>query len=711
MGIKDAKTLEEWLLRIAPRAFYYRLPDGFTPALVMQDLTALMVAAFFSDRTKNGHDFVQYLSRPLMDFGQSTMLTAEEVAKNPIDFNQYCTHWERRNKPKECPTLDDIIQLNEDEPQTFRCNVRNTALFVFARDNPRHLPENRSLVHEHRYDGKADKPYTDDELRRECFHVTTNRPLPGYKDFDATEALPDFSTIRRRASHTPAIRDAYQQFGPWGLFKNLCAMGSPDLGLKNPDDQRRVCIDSVLANFPEDYEHKELHDLPPHWAKGPQRLEVLRLISGERVQSFEPPLVGETDLKFIWYIEHVAKPGDHILIRCNDSDMIYILLLHMQRITKRGCIVFLDIRTHNMSKERYERRFICLNVLARDVATYAAMKWVGLSCPLQVIVFLALLSGSDYTDNPYRVGTKTIIEMFEDGGWRVLQSLICIGDLQTHGQNNWLLTEHLQSSLDSSTTDEQSADSILWPTLLLMESSAGHSFLRTLYQQRLGVSYLTKELQLAEGTLLSWGELSRYSIARYEKNKDAAKYVVPTESEAESNLRHILWTLHYWSNAHLDLGLFPSSLAMLEEQGSPAWGWVRAPETLTHGTGRERVFKASHLRGAASLKAAIENELLKYDKTVLDHKIKMDLEDQKRRGVKNPKPMEVNRAVPPLVICHSPVTAHYDSLWNMLVAEWIHLLNTRNEARRTKKKKNEKTALIDSELLNDEVDIMLMDVS
>jgi len=671
MGIKDAKVIEEWLARIASRAFFYALPDGFVPSLVMMDLSAQMVAAFFSASSRTGHDFVQYLMRPVYDFSKAERLDAAAAEKLALRLTQYCTAYEREHTPDECPTFDDIVERNEEQPESFQVKVRDDALFVYTRDNSKHLPEVRSMVHSARYDGG--KPYTEDELARSCFHVARNRPLPGYASFDAEDQLPEFRAIRQRAAETPLIRDAYQQFGPWAMLQEL--LGERPAG--DAADRRRVCIDSVLADFPADtYETSELHQLPKHWAKGAQQMEVVHVMSGRHEGSFQSPPVGEADLKFVWFIEHLAPPGAHILIRCADSDMLYILLLHMERIVKRGCVVFLDTRGTSFSKDRYERRFICLNVLAQDLATYSAIYWPGLACPLQVVAFLAVLCGSDYTDNPYYVGTKKIIDTFASTGWKVLKGLIRVANVRDVPENAWIEQECLGAHLDAA---QRAA--LCWPTLVHVEPAVAHTFLRTLYQQRVGAAYFANEFQVPEGTLLAYRELSVYSARFYEKRKDAAKYAVPSEEEAESKLRHTVWTLQYWNNAHLDVGLYPSSLTVVPEMGMPAWGWLRAPESATQGEKRDRTLSAALLRGGQTPLRAIEDVMARFDPAFL--------RDQAHKEARRKDPKaDLSKVVvpaskpPSLVICHSPVVVPYPTLWSLLLAEWIHLVVSNAEAAR-----------------------------
>lgn len=644
MGIHDDKhNLENWLFTLVASAFFYALPDGFAPSLIVHDLTALMVSAFHSPKVHMGSDFINYLMRPIDLFGR-----ADDAQRGSIDFNQYCSKYEEVNKPTAYPSTDDLKQWAFED---FHPNIDATrAIYVLSRDDSRYLPESRSMVHDQRYTESGDAPFSDDEVRAACYHVCKHRPMPGILSENAEEAPPNLSAIRRRAAHTPILREAYQQYGPWALWREVAQQRH----LSDPNtDTRVVLIDNVLADFPaERYEHSELLSMPKDWAKGPKYSELVKLRSGTSLGRVQSPAVGETDLKFVWYIDNLSKPGDHILLRCDDSDMLFILLLHMDRWLKSGRVIFLDCMPR--SETRLHKRFVCLNLLAKGLNEVGKTRWPTLESPLVAIVFLALCCGSDYTRSHYYITSQAIIKAFEpDGGdgWRLLAKAMTRFALNADKNNVSIAMEHLKHVVKDPTT-------IVWPEFYNFDTEAVIDFFALLYQRRMGENYMHTEHAMPRAHLLKWKEVEFYTQKRYAKTKDPTNYTPPTKTEIEAEVRRIMCTMIYWSNAHLGIGLFPSFLSKLDEDEGDLsiWGWLKAPENATEGKGNKRTISVSadarvYARNAfhnpADTLSAVLNSLDK-NKTAIDKKH--------------------------WVVAHARRVAPPSHVLNELIAEWLHLM-------------------------------------
>lgn len=649
MGIHDAKhNLENWLFALVSGAFFYALPDGFAPSLIVHDLTALMVAAFHSPKVHMGADFINYLMRPIDQFGR-----ADDADGGSINYTQYCSSYEETNSPASYPSKDDLRQWTSDD---FHPNINKTrAVYVLSRDDSRYMPENRSMVHDHRYTEAKDAPFTDDEVRAACYHVCKHRPMPGIISEYAEEVPPNLSEVRRRAAHTPIIRDAYQQYGPWALLREV----AQERHLNNPaDDTRFVLIDNVLADFPgERYEHAELMSLPKDWARGAKHSELVRLRSGKPVGRVQSPKVGETDLKFIWYIENMSKPGDHILLRCDDSDMLYILLLHMDRWLDSGRVIFLDCMPR--SEERLHKRFVCLNVLAQGLKDVAATRWPGLDSPLAAIAFLALCCGSDYTRSHYYITSKAIIEAFDANtndnlkmdygeGWRLLRQAMVRFSLKDGKQNLSIIKEWLK--------DIDGSSGITWPALFDFDTEALVDFFSLLYQRRMGENYMYKEYSLPRTRLLKWKEVEFYTQKRYAKTKDPTNYTPPTIHEITAEVRRIMWTMLYWSNAHLGMGSFPMPLSKLtvDDTDVPLWGWLKAPENATTSKGNTRAISES-ANARIYERNAFHNPSDTFDAVLSSLDKKTGVSDKSH-----------------WVVVHARRVAPPDRVLDVLVAEWLH---------------------------------------
>lgn len=650
MGIRDAKhALETWLLSLIPQAFFYALPDLFFPHLIVQDMTAAEVSAFNAKRVLSGDDYIRHLARPIEDFGNAPMGVNE--ANAPIDLTQYRSE-----------SAPDALTLRADTETTIpRVGLR--PLFVYARDNSAHMPQPRRMVHDERYatvavnaakngddddeDAAAlqatDMPFTLDEIRAQTLHVRKGRPMPGIKSLDS-ENLPDGAMdVRRRALRTPELRNAYQQYGAWELAREIKAHGDPEEKTTKmaPEDERFVLIDMVPSQFPEkEYLHGEIADLPDEWAAGPCHAELVELRSGRRRGQVETLALGEADLKLAWYTEHLSRAGDHVLLRCNDSDMLFLLLLHADRWLESGRVVFLDMMPQ--ADTRMKHRFICITELMRGLNDVAKTRWNGISNVSAVLAFLALTCGSDYTRSHYYIAAPAIIKAFdEQGGWRTLHTLFAhLADIATPSENLGIWAEHLPNHADGG---------ILWPSLPMLNESVADDFLRMLYQTRLGQAYIVKEYKVPANTRLSWHQVDAYSQKRWATAKTSSKYAVPSALDRSAEIRRIYWYILYWSNAHLGMGLFPNAITILPENSASVWGWDQCPKMVTGGSGLTRA------------------RLVDVDNAVRENSNNATIADVYGRFMEG----WAKAVLQPWLVCHTNYVAGYECIWNVLVSEWI----------------------------------------
>ena len=579
MGIDDsAKALEGWLAGIAPAAFTWQLPADFRAALVVQDLSALLVAAFFRKSVRNGIDFVQQLSNAVREF--TTASSSPPIASTSDSVLR--------------PSEEEIEEWRRVDPERFCYAVAKRCTFVLCKDDSRYVPYNRRMVHESRYasNAKSKKPYTEDELRHHSLHVCEHRAMPGFTA-DGQE-LDGATFIRSRAGATAVVRDAYQSYGTWALAASL-DQHVPTFAQSNDSDDahRRVVIEPVRADFPHElYAHTELVDLPSDWARGGRYASITFDFKHGTREEREPPAIGEADLKILWYLRAHSAPGDDVLVRCADSDVFFLLLLHMRHLVAGGAFtrrVLLDVNVPNLSRKRYHRRFVCLNTLAETFCAHAAQQWPGLGCPLEVLCYLALSCGSDYTSRPYMVSPATIVDVFRRGGWRVLANLVRVAEIE---QEDTPVHASTDAHVDMST-----------PEILLVYEEAALKFLRLLYQKRLS-STLKTAYPLDSQQLLSWPELQHHTrrAAMGKAPDKRERATVPTEAEACAEVRRLVWTLLYWSNGHQALGEFPTP-HLDTEQGDSLWGWLcrRRSRTVGHGMARTAAHTAADDRMHASL--------------------------------------------------------------------------------------------------------------
>jgi hypothetical protein len=672
MGINDgSRSLQKWLQGLVPGAFFYALPDLFVPNVIVHDLTSLMVSAFQSPSVKTGWEFVSYVNQPVLDFAnyeEAPHFTTISLA-SLADLTQFCKAVEGDSAPTGAELLSWARADFAPKIDSDRCT------YVLTRDNKRFLPKNRSMVHDHRYEageGDKDRPFSDEEIRHLGLHVRGARPMPGNRDFVNVDEAARYgddqgysSVTRRRAANTPAIRDAYQNYAPWALAQELTRHAGT-AKVSKEEDHRFVLIDHVLSDFPEhQYLNGELHDLPRDWAKSSaQHMELIKLRSGTRLAPLKCIELGEADLKLAWFIEHLAEEGDHVLLRCNDSDVIYLLLLHMEhwQDCREGGekwwrrLIFLD--TMPQAEDRQPYRFICLNLLARGLTQKLGA--LGIAQPLVMAPFLALLCGSDYTQSHYFIPSAKILAAFQSEGVATplgrLFELLAVDD----EENEQLLASLLKN--------EAQLAELTPPVLIRMNYGVAHAFLRLLYSKRLGEDRLQKEFRVPSGKAVTWEELRSFNERRFGSHKQAGKYRFGDAFDMDVALRQVHWTLLHWANAHLGIPDFPSSDAAIEEEnGLSLFGWMRAPKEATEGDGKERALKLEidvHVYGerpkAFQRSAGLMIEpaiptLQRRPKVLADLLKQLDNESGDKRWH----------------TCHPRRVAQDDSLWNYILAQWL----------------------------------------
>jgi len=395
----------------------------------------------------------------------------------------------------------------------------------------------------------------------------------------------------------------------------------------------------VLENFPENYEQTELWQLPEHWAHQPSKTHIYNLNGADSTQTAKPLAVGEADRKIVWYIQNCANDYDEVLVRSNDSDILFILLVNMHLFrTKNGVwtrTVFLDMNTSNMKRDRLPRRFVCLNYLveALEDKSNPENPLAGIPNPCHVIAVIALLCGSDYTQNPYGFGAKKIMDQFElvcknKSVYGELYDLIRLGTMKVKldptdpiDMFNW--QKHLEPL-----------------NLVLLKEEALDTFMRRLYQTRLTQKTI-KKLSINTSFLLSWPKLSQYLHEQDQDKATAGSLHVPSEMERKGEMRRLMWTMTYWCNSHFNFGDFPKAEIEHPISGLSTWGWTRARKLITQDEGQDRFINKSNVDWK-------QERLMDYESRVNE------------THVKNP-----------WVCCKNNHIVEFDAIWEVLAAEML----------------------------------------
>ncbi len=115
--------------------------------------------------------------------------------------------------------------------------------------------------------------------------------------------------------------------------------------------------------------------------------------------------------------------GGNIYIKSRDTDSIYILLLHIRgwidiKTEKIKYGIFLESSGRDNCPGEKPRdmkpRFIDVVALWRSILVYFRDNYPGIPCPIETMILLILLTGSDYTDGFPQFGPAKIWESFKE---------------------------------------------------------------------------------------------------------------------------------------------------------------------------------------------------------------------------------------------------------------------------------------------------------
>lgn len=144
---------------------------------------------------------------------------------------------------------------------------------------------------------------------------------------------------------------------------------------------------------------------------------------------YDSQKIGEGDLKIPKNISMIRK--GNIYIHSYDSDMIPILLLNMRRWIDKttGYIqygIFLDAtcRFQNTSSQKdgevLKGNIVDVVSLWRSIIVHFGEHYPGISCPVETVCLLMLLTGGDYAEGFSQLGPRRIWDAFIHGGHKIL---------------------------------------------------------------------------------------------------------------------------------------------------------------------------------------------------------------------------------------------------------------------------------------------------
>lgn len=558
MGIDDHDKIERKLATtVSPGAYSASYPEDAQSAdVVIHDMTSLMVSATMSLKASTLEDLAERTRWPISDLYTGNIRCAERVK------------------------------------------------LIYALDDSRFLPKLREMQHEKRY--ASAKPLSADEIGD--LRMEGDQLLPGSRDGE------DMSH-RKRAFYNPHASFLWNAYVRWSLvtkilagvdftrrcdacqpFKNTAANalwdgtlcytrpenpGESPVGCVCDDDLRgpTLTVENVPCGFgTSDRALGKLYrDIGPDAVrriKRMQRIVTVDLKCRAVLKASKRPLrIGESDLKMVHYVMRETPVHGTALVRNNDSDVMWILLLNMPRIYNRTII--LDRGSPNMKESRRPFRFININKLYASLACHFFRGGLNrtpfvvteMHHSVVLAAFVAITMGSDYTSRPAKLHTTGIVEaMFgehesvEPSAWPA-------------GTAGPIVVKHCGGACSRLITmDYDFVD---------MRDVVAAMYMR------MANSPIRKRI-LTEWSACTPGK-HHFADVVYRLTQKAAR-PMPSFPEVDAHCRRVLWTINYMTNGMLGMGAIPSPFGV--ERSSPGlWGWALVDPEFVEGSGMARKVK------------------------------------------------------------------------------------------------------------------------
>ena len=271
-----------------------------------------------------------------------------------------------------------------------------------------------------------------------------------------------------------------------------------------------------------------------------------------------PINIGESDFKIPYNIPHIME--GNIYIRSNDTDTICILLLHMRSwinplTGKMKYGIFVD--TEQNSKDN---TIIDMVSLWRKILIHFRDYYPGIKFPIETLVILILISGSDYiAKNEFpQIGPAIIWKSFIGGGHKILYP---------HSKE-YVSTETM--NIDDST--------------IIMDSHYGNPEHRYGIQiaehriyQFIGYIYYKHIMKtnFPKQGIINLNEIRTKAKQIDSTRKEGYKWnIVDTDEEMYAKIRRMYWNLDYLINGSKKLP-FMDPLLIDSKTNKSIYGWER----------------------------------------------------------------------------------------------------------------------------------------
>jgi len=274
----------------------------------------------------------------------------------------------------------------------------------------------------------------------------------------------------------------------------------------------------------------------------------------------DPRVMSESDTKSIRYIVQMMKNGKKIFVKSTDTDWICIILLAL-----RDCIadkknfitgeVYLQTRTFQCKQE--VKTVIDMVLLWRQMSDYIIQRFPAVENPIELMVFLMTLTGTDFVDRNKQITPDTVWEKFHMYGYQMIfQDFTSISDCKTPigVQNPWGNEARIRHYVQN---EYKTRD-----------------FIFAMYYEHIFKSPFSRLMDTH----------SRHKVKTVADERDAKKHVnhrceIKEESEMIANARRQIWNINYWLNDQRACGHHDDPLKMWQDPQNPTevlseFGWV-----------------------------------------------------------------------------------------------------------------------------------------
>lgn len=128
--------------------------------------------------------------------------------------------------------------------------------------------------------------------------------------------------------------------------------------------------------------------------------------------------IGEADIKICHYIKGDEGPKRYLVVS-QDTDMLFILLLHMRRVYDAGVEIFIDSQTPSDRASQVSRpyRYVNVRALYEAILDLFAREYPTIEFPIETLTFLAHLGRTDFSKpfDPFlRISPLRIWNLFSE---------------------------------------------------------------------------------------------------------------------------------------------------------------------------------------------------------------------------------------------------------------------------------------------------------